>query len=134
MRHDDRFLIRDQSGFADGFIEGWYLHDRNGHVSMPVHVWFGPPLDLDTGTEMDRSPRWQVELAGVIISPDERVSPRARIADLEWVWPRCLKNPIDRPEENYRRARIDYARRHDSRDPFGHRTGEIDWLDSTPPF
>ena len=134
MQHDDRVFQRDQSDDPAGFREGWFLHIRSGHVGMPVRVWFGPPVDPVSGDELDRSWRWQVELAGVVITPDDRVDPRSRIAQLDWVWPKALSEPIAPPENDYRRARIDYARRHDPRDPFGHRTGQVDWLDSTTPF
>lgn len=34
---------------------------------VPCKIWFGPPLDPVTGEEMDRAPRWQVEVSGKLI-------------------------------------------------------------------
>ncbi len=117
---------------ADGFRAGHYLHRRRGHVDMPVIVWFGPPLDLENGGEMDRSPRWQVTIAGVLLTEDERVAPGDCMARLDDVWPRVLGGAHDQGEIDYRQARVDYGRRNDPEDPYAHRRGRVDLLTATP--
>lgn len=37
-----------------------------------LKVWFGPPVDPDTGDELDRSWRWQVEFNGRLSDEPER--------------------------------------------------------------
>ena len=137
----DIVFERDQSGITGGLREGCYLYRRQGHVSLPVRVWWGPPPDLETDQKvehgdryapvMDRSPRWNIEIAGVL-AEDER-SPRAmaRLAD---VWPRCLLNPTSEAECRYRLARIVHARQHSPTDPFGQRFGRVDLFTAPPPF
>src|SRR3546814_9866578 len=51
----DRFT-RDQGGTAP-LVEGFYLLNLNRarRVSIPVRIWFGPPLDPETREEMDRA-------------------------------------------------------------------------------
>src|SRR3546814_11112653 len=58
----DRFT-RDQGGTAP-LVEGFYLLNLNRarRVSIPVRIWFGPPLDPETREEMDRAPRWQIQV------------------------------------------------------------------------
>src|SRR3546814_16998233 len=60
----DRFT-RDQGGTAP-LVEGFYLLNLNRarRVSIPVRIWFGPPLDPETREEMERAPRWQIPEIG----------------------------------------------------------------------
>ena len=129
----ERVFLRSNPEDADAFVEGEYLHKRRGHVAMPVRIWWGPPRDPEHGGEMDRSPRWNVEIAGDSLIPDERDPGYVPIARLEDVWPRALGARVDRPETAYRDARVDYARRHDPEDPFGHPQGRLDLLTATIP-
>lgn len=134
----DQVFRRDQSEFADGLRAGRYLHRRRGHVDMPVIVWWGPPADMEAGTEispqrMERSPRWHVLLAGVNLVGDERVDPRGAMARIEDVWPSCQNLPVGGAETDYRDARIDYARHHDPYDPYAHRRGRVDLLTASIP-
>lgn len=122
---------RDQSGIADGLVEGCYLHVRRGHVSLPVRVWWGDLPDLDNGGLMDRAPRWNIELAGVLLG-DERSPPA--MARIEDVWPRALDHRVAPSEIAYRNARITHAREHDPNDPFGDRFGRVDLFTTTPTF
>lgn len=114
-------LSRDH-GDPAGPVEGFYLHRRPECVDMPVHCWFGSPLDPHTGEPMDRSPRWQLMLAGEILEEWDRV------------WPRCLNLPIDQAEYDYRMARIDWARAAEPDDPFGAVDGRIDLKTAPLPF
>lgn len=106
---------------ADEPIAGYYRKRRRDAVWRPIAIWHGPPLDPWDGTELDRSWRWICLFAG-------------RHIDLATVWPDCQKNPIDRAEYEYLLARIDHAARHDPTDPYGHKSGSIDWLTAPPPF
>lgn len=121
----DNIFERDQSGYADGFVEGYYAHRRRGHVMLPVRVWWGPPDGLD------RSPRWQISVAGVIL--DDETAGRA-LARREDVWPRCQEQPISEAEFRYLQARIDHAREHSPTDPYGDHRGKVDLLNAKDPF
>lgn len=127
----DSVYLRDQSAIADGMVAGDYLHARRRHVSLPVRVWYGPPLDLEGDGEMDRSWRWQISVAGVLLG-DERDG--EAMATFDDVWPRCLGQRVTQAETAYRQARIEHAREHDANDPFGHPQGRIDLFTATPPF
>lgn len=129
----ERVFRRDCGGDATPFVEGEYLHNRRGHVAMPVRVWWGPPRDYEHGGFMDRSPRWNVEIARDSLIPDERLPNYVPIARLDDVWPRCTGADVTRGETAYRQARVDHARRHDPEDPFGHPQGKLDLLTATIP-
>lgn len=114
-------LSRDH-GDPAGPVEGFYLHRRRDCVDMPVHVWFGAPLDPEGGEPLERSHRWQIMLAGELLEEWDRV------------WPRCANLPIDESEYQFRMARIEYARAADPDDPFGAVDGRIDLLSAPIPF
>jgi hypothetical protein len=109
-------------------------------VSLPVMVWFGPVPDLDQRADhallrdvpgLDRSPRWNIDLAGVLLEDDRFPDAMAKPED---VWPRCQRSPVGRNEIRYRLARILHAREHDPNDPFGHVRGRVDYLTATLPY
>lgn len=129
----DRIFQRDQSEAPDGFVEGHYLHNRRGHVALPVRVWFGPSIDPGTGLEDDRSWRWHVTIAGDSLIEDERDPGFVPIARLDDVWPRCRREETTISETAYRQARVAYARATDPDDPFGHPQGRLDLLTATIP-
>lgn len=85
-------------------IEGYYrLRLARGAVWSAVRIWHGPPLDPDTGEEMDRSWRWQATINGALVEIDR-------------VWPRCAADRIDQREHDYLiriQAVIDPGRRVD---------------------
>ncbi len=122
---------RDQTGFADGLIPGTYVLRRRGHVDLAVQVSYGPPADLEHGGDMDRSPRWEITLAGHIMG-DER-GPKS-IVKFEDVWPRALGFDTPHAEAAYLQARRDHAIKHSPTDPFGHRRGKVDLLTAKVPF
>ena len=119
----DPFEQSDQGG--DNFVEGYYLRERRDCVSMPVRVWFGPPLDPVTGEELDRTWRWQVMEAGQLVEEIEQI---ARI------WPKVMRAPTTKQEYEYRLARIEWARENDPSDPFGAVYGKIDLRTAPLPF
>jgi hypothetical protein len=127
----DTVLERDQSALADGLVEGWFLHQRRGHVGLPVRIWWGAPPDLEFGGELDRSPRWNIEVAGELLGHE--FAARA-MASFEDIWPRARDKPITQSEALYRLARIAHARQHDPNDPYGHHRGRIDLFTATVPF
>lgn len=76
---------------------------RNGPL-VPVRIWFGPPHDPVTGEELDRSPRYQAQIAG-------------KEADIDRVWPWCAKNPIAENEYRYMLDVSQWATEHAPREP-----------------
>lgn len=112
---------------ADAPREGFYEVSRRGKVGLPVHIWFGPPVDPEDGSyQLERGPRWQMQVG------DRQIDP----ADEEWdeVWPQCAKSPIAKSEFNYRLERINYAKVHGAAaDPWARRSGKIDLLTAPIP-
>lgn len=117
----------DQGDYPDRFVEGFYLFERSGCVGLPVRVWFGPPLDLESGGEMDRAPRWQFQISGVLLL-DERVERDLVPAPLEAIWPGVAGSRIEESEYLYRLARIEHARTYRPDDPFADKRGRVDWM------
>lgn len=122
----EQVFLREPVG-ADSPREGFYSVDRRGKVGLPVHIWFGPPLDPeDDSYVLERGPRWQMRVG------DRDVDPM----DEEWdaVWPQCLKSPITPEEYDYRVERIRYAKQDGARsDPWARRSGHIDLLTAPIP-
>jgi len=64
-------------------VAGYYrIRLVRGAVWSAVHLWYGPPVDPDTGEEMDRSYRWQARVNGIIAD------------DITRIWPRCAEDMI----------------------------------------
>lgn len=131
--------IRDQTG-PGALVEGYYLiqRRRQNRVALPVRVWFGPPADPETGEDLDRSPRWQIAIAGQLINENEnwdamRVGNQT-IGSLDEFWPACTRSPIDADEYRYRLERAAWAGEHDPNDPFGDTAARIDPMRATLPF
>lgn len=72
---------------------------------VPVKIWYGAPLDPDTGEELDRSPRWQA-LEG------DRPSD-----DVPHTWLYSCDHPIDKAEYDYLMALGRYSVAHDPESP-----------------
>jgi hypothetical protein len=86
--------------YPDQPVAGFYrFRFRSGAHPVGVRIWHGPPLDPMTGEEMDRSWRWQA-------------TANRRPVDLDRVWPRCAKEPIDEREHDYLAGVQDWAERH----------------------
>lgn len=83
-----------------------------------VRIWHGAPKDPVDNSLLDRGWRWQAEANGTYIEIDR-------------VWPRCGKDPIDRAEYDYLTALTDHAKAHDGLDPMGKPWKRVDW-DHTP--
>lgn len=118
---------------ADAPVEGFYSLDRRGKVALPIRIWFGQPVDLDDGTTLDRSPRWQMMVGDRLVDD----ATREKDWDLTWddVWPQAAKSPISASEYRYRLERIRHAKSDAAAksDPWARRTGKIDLLTAPIP-
>jgi hypothetical protein len=75
--------------------EGFYRFKlRSGGVYGVVRIWYGAPLDPQTGEEMDRSWRWQAAFNGELI-------------EFEQAWPQCAKKHAPDSAFADHRTRID---------------------------
>lgn len=130
----DRF-IRGQA-IADGLIEGYFLILRDSARRMPVPVWirFAAPTDPDTGEEMDRSPRWQIDVAGYALDDEPLQVGDVWINDLTDFWPRCRDNRIDESDYRERIALSAWAAANDPNDAFATPGGKINPMTATLPF
>ena len=130
----DRF-IRDQLG-ADALRQGFYLIQRwrSRRIAMPVGIWFGPPTDPDTGEELDRSPRWHVAVAGILLDDEPVQVGGITFRDASDLWPAVAQQPIDEAEYRFRIARQDWAAAHDPDDPMGSPGSKINAFTAPLPF
>lgn len=141
----DEFIM-DQDG-ADALEEGFYLltMSRSERVDVPVAIWFAPPPDAEHPNSegvpprfmptLDRSPRWMVEVNGVLIGdPDAPACIAGRpIEFLDEIWPRCARDQIDERDYRYRVDRALHAEQFDAADPFGGTGRKVDPLTATLP-
>lgn len=75
--------------FADEPVEGFYrMRLVRGGAYVGIRIWNGPPLDPETGEELDRSWRWQATANGEPIALDR-------------VWPQCAGEPISRADHDH---------------------------------
>lgn len=116
-------------------IEGLWLlrRDRQERLPLPVRTWFGAPLDPDTGEEMDRSPRWQIQIAGILID-GETYAGGMLFNEMADFWPQCTRHPIDQADYNSRIERADWAALYDPNDAFADLSRKIDPMTVTLPF
>lgn len=129
-------FIRDRGGDPDALEEGYFLLEmhRSGRVSVPIRIWFGPPLD-EEGQPMERSWRWQIEINGVLFGdPDAPPAIAGRPIDrLDEFWPHCKRCPITAEDYRYRVDRANHAEKYDENDPFGGTGRRIDVLTAPLP-
>lgn len=110
---------------ADVLVAGYYLIERQGRVGVPVRVWYGQPSE--DGVELDRSPRWQVQVAFTLLDDDEPVRAGGlNIENLSDIWPACARQPISEAEWRYRLDRAEWARAYDENDAFADLGARID--------
>ncbi|MBF9645492.1 hypothetical protein, partial [Streptococcus pseudopneumoniae] len=75
---------------------------RARRVSIPVRVWFGPPVDPETREEVDRSPRWQIQV-GFLMFDDQPIEVGGIwLREIDDFWPRIQRDPIDAVDWQYR--------------------------------
>lgn len=104
-------------------VAGYYRRRMvSGAVWMPVKIWFGAPLDPETGEELDRSLRWQA------MDGDRLVTGEAEIQN---VWTSCCREPINATEYFYLVADRAWCRENAPESPEANPTKRID-LNSLP--
>lgn len=120
-------FVRERTG-ADALVEGYYLVtlDRSRRVSIPVRVWFGAPVDADTGEELDRSPRWQIQIGFQLLHDEPLRIGGIWFRDLVDLWPTCAKDRITEVDWRYRLERGEWAAVNDVTDPYSQLGGRID--------
>lgn len=103
-------------------VEGYFRFKLvSGSVYGGVRIWYGAPLDPETGEELDRSWRWQATFDGEPI-------------DLDRVWPACVGDPITEGEHrNYLRRR-EWARKNAPDSAYAERGRKIDLLSLKEPL
>lgn len=109
---------------SDEPVAGFYRTTLvRGGPFVAVRIWWGPPV-VD-GDELDRSPRWNVEVDGRTDRLDKDGG--RELLDIERFWPWCGRHPI--PEEEYRHmlqvAR--HARAHDPALPQAAPDQPVEW-------
>jgi hypothetical protein len=101
-------------------VAGHYLVKlRKGGPPVALRLWWGPPLDPETGEPMDRAPRWNCMLNGV------------QPVDVADYWPGCAKLPISAAEHD-RIATL--SKTQDRASPFYDPLRSIDRLKAPLPF
>lgn len=89
LDYSERSDVRAAGFDPDQPIEGYYrMRLKMGGAFVGVRIWYGAPLDPETGEEMDRSWRWQA------LVNDEHVP-------LERCWPKCGSDPIGEADYQY---------------------------------
>lgn len=121
-------------GDPDDLVEGYYLVQfrRARRVNIPVRIWFGAPTDPDTGEEMDRSPRWQIHIAGVPFTEPLDFG-GIRFNAVTDFWPTIAGNAIDATEYTFRVERAAWAQQHDPDDALATPGGRISAMNATLP-
>lgn len=128
-------FICDQTG-PEALRAGYYEIQRwrSNKVPLPVRIWFGVPADPLTGEPLDRSPRWQIAVGGVLLDGDPVIIGGATFAELSDVWPRCGRHPISADDHDYMVGRAAWAASHDPLDPYGSDSGRIDPITARLPM
>lgn len=125
---------REQEG-PDALREGFYLVQRRraDRVDVPVRIWFGLPVDPDNpGQVLDRSPRWQIEIAGVPFDGPLQFGGMG-FNELTDFWPACGREPIDETEYFYRVEMRAWALEHDPDNALATPGGKICPMTATLP-
>lgn len=107
---------------VDTPVAGYYrMPLRMGSHPVGICIWFGQPREPWTGEIMDRAPRWQATANGEYI-------------DLDRVWPKCLKDPIDKAEHDRLAALQAWGQRHAPDSPQANPRSRIDLLTAPLPL
>ncbi|MDF0543368.1 hypothetical protein PX699_13500 [Sphingobium sp. H39-3-25] len=103
-------------------VSGYYrMRLKMGGAFVGVRIWYGAPLDPETGDEMDRSWRWQALVNdGPVL--------------LERVWPKCGSDPVDQSEYEYLCEVHKWAKRHAPNSPQANPMQRINPLTAPTPF
>lgn len=98
-----------------------------GAAAVPLKLWFGPPVDPDTGEELDRAPRWNCIRNGESVGIEEA----AFLVDNQD--PIIKGIEIDEDEYEFLTVRNSHDREHDPESPFANPRQRID-LTKIPPI
>jgi len=93
-----------------------------GAHPVGVEMRFGPPLDPDTGEEMDRSPRWMCFVNGIYFDEIERV------------WPQCGGDPISQADHDHLKALQVWGEVNDPKGAQANPRRRVDLLTAALPF
>lgn len=129
----DEPFLREQGG-ADALVEGYYLIQRRRarRVDIPVRIWFGAPTDPDTGEALDRSHRWQIEIAGHAFIEPLTLGGITFSAVTDF-WPGIALEPIDATDYRFRLERAAWSQQHDPDDAMATPGGRISAMTATLP-
>lgn len=119
------------SDAPDAFRAGTYQWRRVGRVDVPVRIWWGPPLDPDTGRVLDRSWRWHIEVGGRSIENWAEWQRRDPGEVLDSIWPKVAREPIDTGRYQYLKAMKAWAVENDPYSAFASKSGKVDLLSDT---
>jgi hypothetical protein len=104
---------------ADPLIAGYYLLQLANRAALPVRVWFGPPLDPETGEELERAHRWQIQIGFQLLEDAPMRIGEIWFNDITDVWPVAAKVEIDEAEWRFRLERAEWASSYDPNDAMG---------------
>lgn len=126
-------FLRVQDG-ADALVEGCYLIQRRRarRVDIPVKIWFGAPIDPETREELDRSHRWQIEIAGVAFDQPLTLGGITFSAVTDF-WPAIGLEPISASDYAFRIQRAAWSQAHDPDDAMATPGGRINAMTATLP-
>jgi hypothetical protein len=120
----------DDAKQVDEIVAGTYRVRliRNG-IHVGVRFWFGQPR-LDDGEELDRSPRWCVEVDGKTTRPIKDAEGNdtgvRELLDPFEVWPYACGNHITSAEFAFLARRREWALAHDETHPAAQPSRAID--------
>jgi hypothetical protein len=116
--------VRAKSGPAfdpDEPVRGYFKTRLvKGGPPVALLIWFGQPLDPETGELMDRAPRWFARINGT-----------AEVVEASRFWPDCARDPISFAEYRHiceRSATLDPS------DPYFDPRKPVDRSLTPPPF
>jgi hypothetical protein len=107
---------------SDQPIPGYYLMQltKKG-VMCGVRIWWGQPIDYETGNIQDRHMRWNAEING-------------DAADIDRVWPWCGTKPTTQAEYEYRCGLTRWSVEHAPMSPHANPRRKIDIFSSPMEF
>lgn len=126
-------FLRVQDGPC-GLEEGYYLLQfrRSRRVDIPFKIWFGAPIDPETREELDRSHRWQIEIAGVAFDQPLTLG-GIQFSEVDDFWPMIARDRVDALEYNVRVKRAAWSQAHDPDDAMATPGGRINAMTATLP-
>lgn len=126
-------LSREQDA-VDGLEEGCFLvrRDRQQRVPVPVRLWFGAPRDPETGEELDRAPRWHVEVGGILWDGQPLDVRGFTVETLDQIWPIARREPTTLADYAFRVDAAEWAEQFAPHEP--HAGGRADPMTAPLPW